>query len=327
MRFLIHSLLLWFGLAAVSGAEPVTLPHKYGSTVIHAPPERVVSVSYIGHDFLLALGVVPVGLREWYGNHPYGVWPWAQQALGDAKPVVLKGEIDIEEIARLQPDLIVGQWSGMSEQQYRLLSQIAPTLPPDVGETDYSSSWQKMLRRIGAATGRRDLAEQVVSRLERRFKHLRNTHPDWASKSAVVAWSPSLSAFASQDLRGRFLSNLGFTVPQAIDDLVRGGNFYVPISAETLEPIDTDVLIWLHTGDLEQSLNQIRLRPLMRAVEQRREIAIDAVLSAALSHSSPLSLDFALDQLAPVIAAAADGDPATHARTASARTLGSDGGD
>ena len=36
---------------------PVKIPHEFGETVIAEEPKRVVSISYIGHDFLLALGV------------------------------------------------------------------------------------------------------------------------------------------------------------------------------------------------------------------------------------------------------------------------------
>lgn len=312
----------WLGSALLLGAEPVELQHKFGVTVIDEVPERVVSVSYIGHDFILALGVRPVGLRHWYGDHPFGVWPWAQPSLGDAEPVVLYGDIDVEQIALLEPDLIEGQWSGMTEQQYRLLSRIAPTLPPDAGETDYSSSWQKMLDRLGQALGRQAEADAVIERLNGRFADARASHPEWEGKGGAVVWAPRISAFAGPDLRGRFLADLGFAVPDAVDDLARNGNFFVSIPPETLEPIDTDLLIWLHSHDLETTLEAIRLRPMMRAHQERREVAIDDILSAALSHSSPLSLDFALDHLVPVIAAAADGDGVTHARTDHAYTLG-----
>lgn len=111
-------------------AEPRLLTHRYGVTEIEGSPQRVVSLSFIGHDFLLALGVRPIALRYWYGSGEHGVFPWAEAALGDAEPLVLYGDIDIEQIALLQPDLIVGQWSGMTETQYQLLSKIAPTLPP-----------------------------------------------------------------------------------------------------------------------------------------------------------------------------------------------------
>src|SRR5690606_23184754 len=57
-------------------AFPVTIEHKYGATTIDAEPKRVVSVGFGEHDGLLALGVVPIAVRDWYGDQPYATWPW-----------------------------------------------------------------------------------------------------------------------------------------------------------------------------------------------------------------------------------------------------------
>ena len=93
---------------------PVTLTHKFGTTTIDTQPERVVSLGFAGIDNLLALGVKPVAVRYWYGDYPYAAWPWAQDALGDAQPVVLKGDLNIEQIAALQPDVIMAVSSGIT---------------------------------------------------------------------------------------------------------------------------------------------------------------------------------------------------------------------
>src|SRR5688500_14442949 len=73
-----------------SGAFPVTIEHKYGSTTIEKQPERVVVVGLRDQDALLALGVVPVATTEWFGKHPGAIFPWATDELGSAKaPTVL----------------------------------------------------------------------------------------------------------------------------------------------------------------------------------------------------------------------------------------------
>src|SRR5262245_17060518 len=45
-------------------AFPVTIEHKYGKAEIPAAPQRVVTVGFSDQDALLALGVVPVGIRD-----------------------------------------------------------------------------------------------------------------------------------------------------------------------------------------------------------------------------------------------------------------------
>ncbi|MEL6681653.1 MAG: ABC transporter substrate-binding protein [Pseudomonadota bacterium] len=296
---------------AYADGYPVEIKHEYGSAVIDQKPERIVSLSFIGHDFLLALDEVPVALRYWYGTDPYGVWPWAQDALGDATPIVMQGEIDVERIAALDPDLIVGQWSGMSARDYALLSQIAPTIGPAQGAEDYGMAWQDMLRVLGQATGKANKANQIVNRIETRFADLRDAHLPWQGAGAVMVWAGQVGTFTNRDIRGQFLEELGFVVPDAINEMGSANNFYVLMPPEDISPIDTDLLIWIDAGGSVPKLHDMPLRPLMRAYQEGREIYADPLLSAALSHSSPLSLDYALDRLVPLIEAAIDGDPTT----------------
>ncbi len=314
-RYLWISVFLGLSLIPAT-AQTVELNHRFGTTRIEGVPQRVVSISYIGHDFLLALGVTPIALRHWYGDHPYGVWPWAQDALGDATPTVLYGAIDIEKIALLQPDLIVGQWSGMTATEYRLLSRIAPTIPPAAGETDYSSSWRLMLTRLGSALGRAERAAAIIERIDGRLAAVRAANPHWRERTAVMVWPPRLGAHTSQDLRGRFLADLGFEAPAAIDASKSNNGFYVEVPQENLTLIDTDLLVWLHAADVDRVLQGFPLRRTMRAYREGRGVYADYVLTAALSHSSPLSLDYVLDALLPMIEAALDGDPATPVQSA-----------
>ncbi len=301
--------------SGVPASEPKVIEHRFGTTRIDEKPERVVSLSFIGHDFLLALGVKPVALRHWYGDHPYGVWPWAQEALGDATPIVMRGAIDIERIASLKPDLIVGQWSGMTEAEYQVLSKIAPTIAPKKGFGDYGMTWRDMLRVLGEATWRESEAENTIAALDSRIQNIRDNHPDWQGQTASVVWPGQIGAYTSGDIRGLLLEELGLVIPDSIDTLAGDGVYYVMISEEDLSPIDTDALIWLNSEKDNPLLDSILLRKTLRAHREGREIYSDGLLSGALSHSSPLSLDYALDRLVPLLEAAVDGDPSTSAPT------------
>ena len=88
-----------------SAAFPVTLKHKYGETTIPRRPVRVVSVGYSEQDVLLALGVKPLGVRDWYGDYPGAIWPWAKEAAGTDLPRIIGAatELDFEAIAGLAP--------------------------------------------------------------------------------------------------------------------------------------------------------------------------------------------------------------------------------
>src|ERR1700743_1225291 len=113
---------------APGGSVKVT--HLFGQTVIKEPPKRVVSAGYTEQDDLLAVGVVPIAVTNWFGDQPFAVWPWAQPKLGNAKPVVLNLDngIQVAQIARLKPDLIVATDAGLDQDTYQKLAAIAATL-------------------------------------------------------------------------------------------------------------------------------------------------------------------------------------------------------
>src|ERR671927_464430 len=62
----------------------VTINHLFGQTVIKEPPKRVVSAGFTEQDDLLAVGVVPIAVTNWFGDQPFAVWPWAQPKLAAA---------------------------------------------------------------------------------------------------------------------------------------------------------------------------------------------------------------------------------------------------
>ena len=227
--------------AATGDAFPVTIEHKYGSTTVEAAPERVVSVGYTDQDFLLAVGVVPVGIRDWYGDQPYAVWPWAQDALGDAQPEVLdSSELNYEAIAALRPDLIVGVSSGMTEDEYETLSAIAPTITQTADYLDYGLPWEEGQRMVGAAVGQPDEAEALIAGIESQYEAIRAAHPDWDGDEGTVSYVLSESevgAYSSQDTRSRVLTDLGLVIPPEIDEIA-GDQFYSEFSLEELGRLD-----------------------------------------------------------------------------------------
>src|SRR5215203_3716199 len=55
---------------AAGAAFPLEVEHALGVTEVPAEPERVVTVGVTEQDVVLALGVTPVGVTEWYGEQP-----------------------------------------------------------------------------------------------------------------------------------------------------------------------------------------------------------------------------------------------------------------
>ncbi|PYE82326.1 ABC transporter substrate-binding protein [Pseudoroseicyclus aestuarii] len=315
----LHAPLILAALADPAAAQefPQEFQHRFGETTVPEAPERVVSLSYAGADSLWALDVAPVAVRYWYGDYPMTAWPWAEEAAaalyGEEGPEILRGDINIEQIAALEPDLILGTWSGMTEAEYGLLSQIAPTIPPAADQSDYGTPWDDRALIAGRATGHLEEAEAQVTAIRDRIAAVAEDHPDWQGLSAVVGtyWNGTPGAYGPGDIRPQILSGLGFVTPQAIEDAIPAGSFYASLSNEDLSPLDADVLIWLADSDDAGPLREMPLRRMLTAHVEGREIYADTLLSGAFSHASLLSLPYALDRLVPLIEAAADGDPAT----------------
>jgi iron complex transport system substrate-binding protein len=294
---------------------PLTIEHKYGETTIEDRPERVVSVGFTDQDAILALGVVPVGIRDWYGEQPNAVWPWAQDELGGEEPVVLAAtEINLEAVAALEPDVILGLSSGMTEAEYADLSEIAPTVTQSADFVDYGMPWQEATITIGEVLGEAERAQELVEETEALIAEVAECHPEFEGAEGVVAYhygEGKIGAYAPADVRSRLLTSLGFEIPAAVTERA-GDQFYTDFSTENIDLVDVDVLVWISSGAEAQYVVDEPLRPQLQAFREGREIlASDPVLAGAWSFSSVLSLPFVLEELEPKLVAAIDGDPAT----------------
>ncbi|UXN73096.1 ABC transporter substrate-binding protein [Devosia sp. A8/3-2] len=167
-RSLLLAIPLLLAMAAGANAQqfPVTLDHVYGSTIIESAPKRIVTRGWGNEDAVIALGVMPVGIPfQSYGGGEDGIQPRIEQSLaGGDKPTVLAntGEPPFEQIAALQPDLIIAAFSGITQDQYTLLSGIAPTIAYS-GEA-YSATWQDVTTIVGAALGKPAKAAALIAR-------------------------------------------------------------------------------------------------------------------------------------------------------------------
>jgi len=297
------------------GVFPVTIEHKFGTTIVPAKPERVVVVGFHEQDWLYMFGVAPVGVREWFGDMPYATYPWADALRGDAQPVVMTGDgIDFETIAGLNPDLIVGTFSGMTPDEYAILAAIAPVVAQGDAYADWGMPWEDETRQIGAALGQPSRAEEIIAETEAVFAKVRAEHPEFdGARTAVLAYEEGVfMTYTAEDTGHRFLSNMGFVVPPEYNDIADG--IYVNISAErAAELLDLDVGIWWAaepgTRETIEALPIFQQLPL--AKEGRNVWMTDLMVEAAMSFQTPLSFSFLVDNLVPLLVQAVDGDPAT----------------
>ena len=303
--------------AADSSAFPVTIKHKYGSTTIESKPERVVVAGLREQDALLAMGVVPVATTDWFGDHPGSVFPWAEDELGDAKvPVVLTQDdgVQIEKIAAQRPDLIIAVYSGMTKKEYEALSKFAPVVAQPKGKVDYGSSWQEETLMTGEAIGQGARAQELVDETEKLIADTAEKHPDFKGKSAAIITDyEGIFVYGPQDVRTTMLEQLGFKYPDGLRSAFPdeyGGQ----LSDEKVDELDVDALVWFADG--ERSVKELKEDPVYSKLGVRQEgrdvfIREDDRVYEATSMPSVLSMPLLMKELAPRLAAAADGDPQT----------------
>lgn len=298
--------------AAQSGAFPVTIEHKYGKTEITEKPERVVTLGLSDQDAVLALGVKPVGVVDWFKERPYGKWPWTKDLWGDTKPTIV-GERDsynMEAVANLNPDVIIAQYSGMTKQQYDTLSELAPVVAQPKKYPDYAAPWQDMARPIGKALGQEDKMNQLIEQMDQRHAEVRRNHPEFAQQTIAVADSfqaGTYAAFTSTDPKAIFFREMGFKLKEEIDRMAEQGMNAAEFSSERLTVLDVDRLVWVTSS--EDANNRIKAEPLyqkLKVHQEGRDLFVPYEkpdIGAAFSFNTVLSIPYAIDQMVPRLTA------------------------
>ncbi len=303
-----------------SGEEfPVTIEHAYGETVIEEKPERIATVAWANHEVPLALGVVPVGMSEatWGDDDGDGVLPWVEDKLEelDAETPVLFDEtegFDFEAVADTQPDVILASYSGMSQEDYDTLTQIAPTIAyPDVA---WSTSWQQMVELNSQAMGMATEGEQLIADLEQQVSDAFAEQPALEGTSMAFTFTDptdlsQIGFYSGLDPRPAFLVEAGMTESPAVTEASEGSEeFYLTVSAEEADKFsDTDMFI---TYGTEELLGQLQDDPLMSqipAIEQGAVAVLpDSTPLAASANPSPLSIPWGIEDYVAFLGEAAE---------------------
>lgn len=302
--------------SAEAGAFPVSIEHAFGATEIAAEPSRVVTLGWAAEDAVLALGVVPVAVPAYgWGADEEGYLPWFREAVeagGAPLPEVLTsedraGEVNFEQILELAPDVILAPFSGITEEDYQRLSEIAPTVP--FLEKAWASSWQEMTTVVGQALGRPARAAEILSETEQKIAGLAEQHPEFAGVSfaygmGMAEGAAELTLYFPADPRVEIIEGLGFTTPPSIVDFAErsGASSSESLSLELLTDIDdADVfLAWAGSeGDKKRTLENPLVSIWQPVAAGKDLVMTDPSLVWATSSPTALNIGWALDELVP----------------------------
>jgi iron complex transport system substrate-binding protein len=300
--------------AAEAPGLPVTIRHAFGRTTVAAAPQRVVTWGWGSADAAIALGVVPVAIPfQDYGGDAQGVLPWIRQALeqrGAEIPAVLPAgeEPPYEEIAAARPDLILAPYSGITREQYELLSRIAPTVAYP-GEP-WATPWRDTITITGRALGREQAARELLDGIDARLREEAEEHPELAGKTVAMVWDSAgtFYVYRPADPRVQATLALGLRSAPSVQRLASGDqSFYYTLSTERTDALESDILVSFADTP---ALSRAFLRsPHGRAMPQVRRGAVAEVIGkefvAAVSPPTALSLTWGLERYVGLLSDAA----------------------
>lgn len=302
--------------SASADTFPLTITHAFGTTVIKKKPVRVATVSWENHEVPLALGVVPVGMTKvtWGDDNGDGVLPWTETRLKElgAKTPVLFDETDglpFEAIANTKPDVILAAYSGLTADDYKTLSAIAPVVAYPT--TAWGTSYEDTIRMNSRAMGMSAQGDALIASLHKDVATALDHEAVLKDKKILfMSIDPSdlsqVSFYTTHDTRPGFLASLGLPIPRIVtEESAKSNAFYATVSAEHVERFD-DVDLIVTYGD-SSTVALLQADPLLSKIPAVKagHVAIleNRTPLASSANPSPLSIPWGIEKYFAVLAA------------------------
>ncbi|KFM99664.1 iron-siderophore ABC transporter substrate-binding protein [Bacillus clarus] len=216
--------------------EMITVEHAMGKTEVPANPKRVVVLTNEGTEALLALGVTPVGAAEAPTGNPW--YPHTKDKLKSVKTVGTELQVNVETIASLKPDLIIGN-KLRHEKVYEQLKGIAPTV---FSET-LRGEWKDNFKLYAKAVNKEKEGQKVLADYEKRIKDLKGKLGDQVNQEiSMVRFMPGdVRIYHGDTFSGVILKELGFKRPgdQNKNDFAERN-----VSKERISAMDGDTIFY-----------------------------------------------------------------------------------
>lgn len=299
---------------------PLVIEHALGTATIPAQPERIATVNWANHEVPLALGVVPVGMAaaNFGDDDGDGLLPWVSEKLTElgAETPVLFDEtdgIDFEAVADTNPDVILAAYSGLTQEDYDTLSEIAPTVA--YPEAAWSTSWRDVIRYNAQGMGLAQEGDEPIADLEAQIEETVAAHPGLEGKATMFVTHvdttdlSTVNFYTANDTRAAFFEDLGLSTPAAVAEASAAGEFSGSVSAEQIDMFDdVDLIVTYGDQELVDTLKADPLLSQMPAIENDAVVFLDGSgpLGTA-ANPTPLSISWVLDDYVTLLADAANG--------------------
>lgn len=264
-----HNLLAGLAAAALLALAPAAMAreitHAMGVTQVPDAPQRVVVLTNEGTEALLYIGVTPVGaVQSWDGD------PWYDHLdalLPDTTPLGTESAVDLELIAALEPNVIIGN-KVRQEKVYEQLSAIAPTVFTET----LGGEWQENMKFYAQVVGKSDEAAAALAEFDRRTKDIAAQLGDAVNEElSLVRFSPGRTRiYYKETFGGIIFSQIGFKRPAAQDKT----EFAEEVNKERIPEMEGDRIFYfsndLNAQESVDNLNDWLNDPLWQSLEAVR---------------------------------------------------------
>ncbi|MBD2253856.1 iron-siderophore ABC transporter substrate-binding protein [Nostoc parmelioides] len=248
--------------------------HVKGETCIPFNPQRIVTLDFNSFAAVLALDTKPIA--TWITTEIEDEFRYFQ---GKADGVEIlhssSGQINLEKLVLLHPDLIIVISHPGFAEVYRCAAQIAPTVVLPWVET--RGNWKQHIQDVANVLQKTNTSTQLIDKYNRRVHKLKQTisnHREIRTSFAYVA-AGRLVITRQQSFAGGILNDIGILNPI----FAESGDNDLPISEELLPKIDSDILfIALLRKDDYSVIKQLQQKPLwskIKAVQQNQVYPVD----------------------------------------------------
>lgn len=229
---------LVLGITGNAAAREIT--HAMGVTEVPDTPLRVAILTNEGTEALLHLGVLPIAAAQSWEGNPF--YPHLADKLGDAVSLSMETAIDLELLASLEPDLIIGT-KVRQEKIYPQLSAIAPTVMSETIGMDWLDNYQF----YGDVLGLGDKARANVAALEAHADALADAIGDVTQETvSLVRFAPGRTRiYSDHSFPGVVLDLVGIARPE----LQRSEETFVQIGKERIPEMAGDRIFYFAADD------------------------------------------------------------------------------
>lgn len=263
-----------------------TITHDLGTTVINGKPQRVVTLFQGATDSILALGITPVGVVESWVQKPK--YDYLKDRLDGVPVVGLETQPNLEEIAKLKPDLIIAS-TIRHKKIYDQLTQIAPTVT-----TATVFEFKKTLNLIGESLDIKSESEKLLSDWDKRVMDFKKAAPDnfggqWPIETAVLNFRVDHARVYITGFAGSILKELGFVKPEIHKEAENEGKVILKlVTKESIPSMDADVFFLFIASpgkskyeEIIKNYNEWIAHPLwtnLKAIKNDRTYIVDDVI-------------------------------------------------